>query len=115
MNINDMTVGQCREIAELFSVNIGDQQAQQKHAHLAGSKVLAIVPNGFVFIGDLSLTKSGGYILNNASNIRSWKARVGGLPELAKNGYIDGDKIDDVGEVFLEQVLAFYRCGENHE
>jgi len=76
-----------------------------------GRKVVAVLPNGFIFIGTVNCN-SGFLMLSDASNLRYWEKREGGLPELAINGKKDGDKIDKVtGEVPISGYLFMYLAG----
>ena len=86
--------------------------APQQHP-LIGRKVIVISTNGFVYAGILE--QYGNLLcLREASNIRYWSKRDGGLPELAQNGFCDQDKIDKInGLVVLHSVVAIMES--NHE
>jgi len=107
MNIDDMKLGELKEIASLF----GGQSTQKKHP-LLGKKVVAILPHGFIFFGKLD--QDGGFFrLTDASNLRYWKTRDGGLPEFAKSGVIDGDKIDKLDDcVCFDAHISIIPCGD---
>ena len=107
MNIDDMKLGDIKQIAALF----GGENQSKKHP-LIGQKVVAILPHGFIYFGKLS-QESGIYKLTDASNLRYWKTRSGGLPEFAKDGPIDDDKIDAVsGCVCFDVHIAIIPCGD---
>ncbi len=84
--------------------------APQQHP-LIGRKVIVISTNGFVHAGILE-QRSNLLCLRDASNIRYWSKRQGGLPELAKNGFCEEDKIDKIdGLVALHSVVAIMENG----
>jgi len=87
-----------------------ERDAMQVHP-LDGKGVIAILPSGFIHFGILR-DLGGSYELRNASNLRYWKQRAGGLPEFAKTGPLSGDKIDKIGTVYVDSVLFFYPTGK---
>ena len=108
MNIEELTIKQTREIARIFSA----EATSQNNSHpLLGRKVIAVLPHGFVHFGTLCYEGSS-YVLKNASNIRYWQKRGGGLPELARSGLLPADRIDDIGDVYFDAALFFYPCGD---
>ena len=109
MNVDELTIGQAKVISSL----IGGADKQTPHP-LDGTKVVAVVPYGFVFFGFLHTTPTG-YVLTDASNVRRWDKKDGGLPEFAAKGPTSKDTIDEVGDVYLEEVLFFYPAGFNNE
>ncbi len=83
----------------------------QEHP-LVGRNVLVVSTNGFVHVGKLfqesDWTSDGfGYLsLTNAKNIRYWERRDGGLPQLAHEGFIPGDKIDScASRIYLHSIV----------
>lgn len=76
-----------------------------------GRRVLAVMPHGFIHFGLLH-HESGGFRLTDASNLRYWTKRDGGLPEFASKGPKSNDRIDKIGEVALESPLFFYPLGD---
>ena len=107
MNIDDLTIKEARQICSIF----GNQDPEPTTHPLNGQRVIAVLPNGFVHFGTLN-QQCHGYTLTDASNIRYWEKRDGGLPAFAQTGPKDGDKIDIIGSVHIETVLFFYPCGE---
>ena len=88
-NIDNLTFGQIKEIAKLAGNVSGDKAAHP----LIGKKVLVVIQHGFIFFG--TLTSTNGYLtLSDASNIRYWQTRTGGLQELIEKGTVKDDKID---------------------
>ncbi len=74
-------------------------------------RVLAVMPHGFIHFGLLH-DEGGRLRLTDASNLRYWSKRDGGLPEFAKAGPNPDDKIDEIGEVILELPMFFYPLGD---
>ncbi|MCG7931925.1 MAG: hypothetical protein N0E44_17980 [Candidatus Thiodiazotropha lotti] len=107
MDLNDMTIGQAKELASMFGAN---QSCRDRHP-LHGKKAVAVLPHGFIHFGTLK-DQGGRYMLEDASNLRYWKQRDSGLPEFALKGPVESDKIDKIGNVHLETVLFFYPIGD---
>ena len=105
-NINDMTIGEFKEIATLLN-----NSAQPSDHPLEGKRVVAVLPHGFIHFGKLE-SVSGRLTLTDAHNLRYWAKRDGGLPEFAAKGPSDEDRIDLIGTTYLEHVLFFYPCGD---
>ena len=110
MNIDDLTLGQVKGIAEMFG------GAKQQKAHpLLGQRVLVILPHGFVYFGNLN-QRYGELELLDACNVRYWEKREGGLPEFADSGPSENDKIDRVHtSVIIGQYVAMIECGDWRE
>lgn len=105
MNLNDLTIGEAKELFSMF----GGEPSHLNHP-LDGQMVVAVIPNGFIHIGKLQ-SSGGRYILTDASNLRYWEKRDGGLPELALSGQKAGDRVDIIGTVYIDTVLFFYSAG----
>ena len=95
MNIEDMTIKQARELAEMFG---GSAPAQHP---LVGKKVLAILPGRFIYMGTLEQHGSH-YAFKDAENIRYWETRDNGLGGLASDGVKEGDKIDKCPPIWFQ-------------
>ncbi|MEW8048974.1 MAG: hypothetical protein AB2792_20000 [Candidatus Thiodiazotropha sp.] len=106
MDLNEMTIGELKEISAMFGVN---QSCRERHP-LHGKRVVAVLPHGFIHFGTLK-DRGGRYVLEDASNLRYWKQRDGGLPEFAAQGPKSDDRIDKIGDAHLETVLFFYPTG----
>jgi hypothetical protein len=110
MNLDNLTIGQVKELVGL----IGGGNTDQVLTHpLVGKRVTAILPHGFIYFG--TLYQHGKTLsLSDASNLRYWKQRNGGLPEFIKNGPIDDDRIDKVesGVVCIGDHIAIIPCGD---
>ncbi|MBA1446510.1 MAG: hypothetical protein M3H12_20010 [Chromatiales bacterium] len=95
------------EIARRKSV-----QPVKKTHPFEGKRVVAVLPHGFIYYGTLTYYDDGRFTLTNAMNLRYWSARDRGLPEFAKKGPIQGDRIDFIGTIHIEQGLVFYPTGD---
>lgn len=112
--IDDLTFGELKQIAAMFNERKVEQPPTLHPA--IGKNVLAILPSGFIYFGILTQYSSGDYGLENASNLRYWKTRNGGLPEFAEKGPVSDDKIDKVsGTVFFEGYVAILPLGDWYE
>ena len=93
------------DLRELF----GNSQAKNLHP-LHEKKVVAVLPNGFIHFGTLH-DLGDRYRLSAASNLRYWAKRSNGLPEFAKNGPEDEDRIDKAGDIYFDDAVFFYKAG----
>ena len=78
---------------------------------LNGQGVLAVLPHGFIHYGTLIDDGFHPHLVD-ASNLRYWSKRAGGLPAFAADGPVQDDLIDKIGTVYLVSVLFFYPLGE---
>jgi hypothetical protein len=92
MNINELTIGQAREIANMFSVSPAMQNIAVENHGLQ----IVVLDRGFVYIGFVRTNGRWLYI-ENAQNIRVW-GTTRGLGELV-DGPTPTTKIDAVGDV----------------
>ncbi|MEW8358646.1 MAG: hypothetical protein AB2662_12025 [Candidatus Thiodiazotropha sp.] len=90
-------------------------QTTDRHP-LHNSYVIAILPFGFVHHGNL-LDLGNRFCLEDARNIRYWRQREGGLPQLANEGFMQDpnetdnktDVIDEVtGTIHFESFICLY-------
>lgn len=91
MNIDDLTIGQARELAAMFTQNVAPKTERIQHG-----LQIAVLDRGFVYIGDVVTDGEWCYIAN-AWNIRRWGTR-NGLGELV-NGPLSETVLDRVGDV----------------
>ncbi len=83
-----------------------------KELHPFESKrVVVVMPHGFIHFGTYESIGATRIKLTNASNLRFWTSRSGGLPEFAKFGPKRGDHIDEIGTVIIESVIFIYETG----
>ncbi len=109
MNIDNMTIGEAKAIAALFSNQPQPQpQPQPEGAHpMIGRRCVIRTYSAGVHIGDvMSVTNGMEVLLNNA--LRLWKWEGGGLSlsAVARNG-IKGGRLNRTGEIYLTNVIEF--------
>ena len=103
MQIDDMTIGQAREIAALF----GAASVAPKPTHpMLGRRCLIRTYSAGVHIGDVVYVDGMEVRLENA--LRLWKWEGGGLSlsVVASDG-IKGGRLNKTGEVYLTNVIEF--------
>ena len=89
-------------LSELIDAITGNNNSRHP---LCGKSVLVVSSNGFIHAGVLDQEGSRLY-LREAKNIRYWCKRDGGLPELARNGFLPDDKIDECDDhIWLESIV----------
>ena len=72
MNINDMTIGQAKELSALF----GNQQTGgDVAAHMIGNKVIIRTYSAGVWFGTLSAKSGSEVIIENARRLWAWWAK----------------------------------------
>lgn len=111
MNIDDLTLGQLKEIKALFSEN--EKQEQKVHPML-GKRCLIRTYSAGVHIGDVVYVDGMEVKLENA--LRLWKWTDGGLSlsSVASNG-IKGGRLNRTGDVFLTNCIEFIPTTEQAE
>ena len=90
INIDDLTIGQARQLAAQFA---GPTATAQRIEH---GLQIAVLDRGFIYVGHVATDGEWCYI-TNAWNIRRW-GTTRGLGELA-NGPLPDTKLDPVGSV----------------
>lgn len=105
MNINDLTIGQAKELAAIFSAS---QQISPLDQHpMIGKYVIARCYAAGVHAGEVVSVDGENVILKDSRRMWSWKAKDGvALSGLAQFGPKDGNcKIDVVNpEIYLTGV-----------
>ena len=111
MNINDMTIGEAREIAALFSnphVTVSADKPRWTHP-LLGKRVLVRTYSAGVHIGTLvSVNPDNAMECHLKDALRLWKWTDGGLSlsAVAHNG-IKGGRINRTDEVTLTNAIEY--------
>ena len=102
MNINDLTLGQLKELKNLFNQT---ESAPQAHPML-GKRCIIRTYSAGVHIGDVVYANEMEVKLENA--LRLWKWEGGGLSlsSVANNG-IKGGRLNKTGEVYLTNAIEF--------
>lgn len=95
MNIDDLTYGEIKQIAQMFA---GANKPNQHTAHsLVGKVVLARCYTAGVHCGEVVSVDGENVMLKNSIRLWSWKAKDGiALSGVAQNGITDGCKLDTV-------------------
>lgn len=92
VNIDELTIGQAKELAALFAAPQAKTQQPIEH----GLKIV-VLDKGFVYVG--VVTTDGEWVLiTNAHNIRRW-GTTKGLGQLALSGPMADTKLDPAGTV----------------
>ena len=109
MDINDLTIGQARELTRLFgSAKCSDAQTVATHAHDSIPVVVCTDKRGVVF-GYCDDASARPIILTKARMCLYWSAEVGGVFGLGEKGPTKDCKISAVlGKVSLEGVTAIF-------
>ena len=99
MKIEDLTVGEAKQLANLFSketaANItAASAASGKEFH---GNCIVVLDKGFVYLGDL-YTDGNWLYINNAKNIRKWTGGHG-LSWYAENGFSEDIVLDGSGDI----------------
>jgi hypothetical protein len=105
MNIDELTIGEAKELACLFSGKHESPCCAENH----GLQIV-VCDRGFVYVGETT-TDDKWCIIKNARNIRVWGTSKG-LGELAQGGPLSGTKLDDVGTVKapMKAVIHLIAC-----
>lgn len=98
MDINNLTIGQARELASLFG------NSQPAKAIVPPSLKIAILQRGWICIGIYSQSGSECF-LEQAKVIRVW-GTTAGIGELALNGPTSKTVLDDAGLVRFHELNA---------
>lgn len=109
MNINDLTIGQARELVNMFyAVQVpGNTVSQSGVNSLVGKKVIIRTFSAGVHYGELVEKDGKEVILKNARRLWYWKTSNKGisLSEVANNGLSPDSKVcEPVEAIWLEAV-----------
>lgn len=102
MNINDLTLGQIKQIKAMLA---GDTSNQQVHPML-GRRCIVRTYSAGVHIGDIVYVNGMECKLENA--LRLWKWEGGGLSlsAIANNGVVKA-RLNRTGEIYLTNCIEF--------
>ena len=90
MNIDELTVGQLKEITKLASgIGCAPKTATSK-AKLEEKRVIVVVDRGWIFAGDQTVTSDGYIKLTNAVHVFRWESM--GFAKMVETG--KGPKVD---------------------
>lgn len=111
MNINDLTLGQLKEIAAMMNAQIPQPTQNQRHPFI-GKYVIARCYSAGVHAGEVVSVDGENVILKDSRRLWSWKAKDGvALSGVAQCGVQAGCKIDVVNpEIALTGVCELIPC-----
>ncbi len=89
MNLDEMTVGQLKEVAKLAK-GLGGSTCARPKAKLEEKRVILVVDRGWIFAGDQTTTSDGYVLLKNAVHVFRWESM--GFAAMVQQG--KGPKVD---------------------
>ena len=102
MKIDDLTIGQAKELAEMFT-----NHCRQNNAHpMLNRRVLVRTYSAGVHIGDLVYVNGMECRLLNALRLWEWTGGGLSLSAVANNG-IKGGRLNKTGEVYLTNCIEY--------
>jgi len=110
MNLNDLTIGQAKELSSLFGSNSG----QSGISSLIGSKVIARTYSAGVHFGELAEKVGTEVILRKSRRLYYWKTKNNGvsISEIANEGLSSESKVcSPVNQQWLD-VIEIIPCTE---
>lgn len=112
MNINDLTIGQAKELAAMFAVSRCNETARADVHPLTGKYVIARCYAAGVHAGEVVSVDGENVILKDSRRLWSWKAKDGvALSGVAQNGIQQGCKIDTMNPtIYLTGVCELIPC-----
>ena len=110
MNINDLTIGQAKELASMFGA--ASQTTAATSHPFVGKYVIARCYSAGVHAGEVVSVDGESVILKDSRRLWSWKAKDGvALSGVAQNGVQAGCKIDTINpEIYLTGVCELIPC-----
>lgn len=111
MNINDLTIGQVKELAAMFS----GQSEKAESAHpFVGQYVIARCYAAGVHAGFVVRVDGDNVILKDSTRLWSWKAKDGiALSGVAQHGIKSDSKLDAINPlIYLTGVCELIPCSE---
>ena len=111
MNINELTIGQAKELAALFGAAQTVPQATKPHPFV-GKYVIARCYSAGVHAGEVVSVDGDTCVLKDSRRLWSWKAKDGvALSGVAQTGVQSGCKIDVVNpEIYLTGICELIPC-----
>ncbi len=108
MNIDEMTYGDLKKIAAMFST----VQAESKHHPFCGKYVIARCYSAGVHAGEVVSADGENVILKDSRRLWSWKAKDGvALSGVAQNGLKSEGQVDTLNpEIALTGVCELIPC-----
>lgn len=111
MNLDDLTLGQARELARQFSGCSVPKAEQSKIVPLGWN--IVVLDRGFVYVGEVREVDEKWIIIEHAQNIRRWGTQGKGLGALA-NGPLPETVLDKCPTVraYRDEVKHFLAVEE---
>lgn len=104
MNLDELTLGQVKELKNLFGNSDSCEKLEASLADATGSLKIVVLQRGWVLVGDYHRVNTECW-LTNAHVIRRWGTSEG-LGELAKSGPLTETKLEPSG------TARFHRSAE---
>lgn len=102
MNINDLTIGEAKELANMFGKGV----TKNKHPMIGRHCIIRTYGAG-VHFGIVDSVDGSEVLLKNARRLWKWEGAFS-LSEVATNGVNKGSRIAvEVGEIFLTGAIEF--------
>lgn len=113
MQINDLTIGQAKELAALFATTAATTPTTEPHPFV-GKFVIARCYAAGVHTGEVVSVDGDTVILKNSRRLWSWKAQDGiALSGVAQHGIKGDSKVDSSNpEIYLTGVCELIPCSE---
>jgi hypothetical protein len=114
MNIDNMTFGDLKKIAALFSATNTANQAEPKQHPMVGKYVIARCYSAGVHAGEVVSVDGDAAILKNSRRLWSWKAKDGlALSGVAQHGIKSDSKVDSLNpEIYLTGICELIPATE---
>lgn len=114
MNLDDMTYGQLKQIAQMMNQSIAQPQQSNKPHPFIGKYVIARCYSAGVHAGTVVSVDGDTCVLADSRRLWSWKAKDGvALSGVAQTGVQSDCKIDMVNpEIYLTGVCELIPCSE---
>jgi hypothetical protein len=111
MNINDLTLGQLKEIAATMNAQVLQPTQNQRHPFI-GKYAIARCYSAGVHAGEVVSVDGENVILKDSRRLWSWKAKDGvALSGVAQNGLKSEGKVDTLNpEIALTGVCELIPC-----
>ena len=108
MNIDDLTIGDAKKLAALFSDKKGGDDVA---GHLIGKRVIVRSENSGVHYGTLKHRNGGEVLLAKTRRVWKWSGAFT-LSEVAERGVASAKMPPEMPEIFVRQVIEIIRCSE---
>lgn len=115
MNINELTIGQAKQLASMFApVTAQSAEIANKHPFV-GQYVIARCYSAGVHAGEVVSVDGENVILKDSRRLWSWKAKDGiALSGVAQSGIQSGCKIDALNPlIYLTGVCELIPCSSS--